>query len=426
VTQQNPSSVAPTRTARPEWMVALVAAVVGLSIQGDSLMYGILPLAAAGLGIPLGLVGLLLSANRLVRLISNTWASTLFERFGPRLPFIGSAVLGFLTALIYSAEWGIVVFVLARMAWGVAWSGLRQGGYQVVWVGGSGAAGRLMGLLWGIIRLGSAISVLIGGWVFDHYGYRSAVLVIAAITALAIPLAWAVRWPEAATHRSKPAKEKTPKEQTPVKARSLEGWRIALADPDQRWMLFIGLQKLLFDSILVATAALFLQQQLGSETPLATFGIGIGTAAGLVLALRWMSDLVVGPLLGELSDRVGQLQLAALLVIGVLVAVIGAVTLGGVASLICVALILITSTGVNVTLDAAANRLSLTTPRPHLFIGAYTTVSDAGSAVGPLLAYSLGAATGFGVLYVVAALVQAVAVTLFWRRSRERARLPKA
>ncbi len=420
MTQEIASPIAPVRAARvarPEWLVARVAAVVGLSIQGDSLLYGILPLAASGLGIPLGLVGLLLSANRLVRLISNTWASTLFERFGPRLPFIASAILGFLTALVYSASWGVVVFVLARMAWGIAWSGLRQGGYQAVWTGGPGVAGRLMGLLWGIIRLGSAISVVVGGWVFDQYGYRPAVLVIAGITALAIPLAWAVRWPEAATHRPNASSAKV-SEKVAEKARSLEGWRIALADPAQRWMLFIGLQKLLFDSILVSTAALFLKQQLGSETPLAAFGVGIGTAAGLVLALRWLSDLVVGPLLGALSDRVGQLPLAALLVMGVLLAVIGAVTLGGVASLLCVALILITSTGVNVTLDAAANRLSMTTRRPHLFIGAYTTVSDAGSAVGPLLAYSLGAATGFGILYVAAALIQAIAVTVFWWRSR--------
>lgn len=407
MTRQRISTPAAERTTRPEWLVVLVSTVVGLSIQGDSLMYGILPLAAEGLGIPLGLVGLLLSANRLVRLISNTWAGTLFERFGPRLPFIGSAVLGFLTALAYGAGWGVAIFVLARMAWGVAWSGLRQGGYQAVWTGGPGAAGRLMGLMWGIIRLGSAISVVIGGWLFDRYGYGAAVYAIAAITALAVPLAWAIPWPEAATHKSKPAAEK---------GRSLEGWRTALADPAQRWMLFIGLQKLLFDSILVSTAALFLAQQLGSEQPLAALGVGIGTAAGLVLALRWLSDLVVGPLLGALSDRVGQLRLAALLVLGVLAAVLGAVTLGGVASLFCVALILITSTGVNVTLDAAANRLSVTTPRPHLFIGAYTTVSDAGSAVGPLLAYSLGATTGFGLLYVAAALVQAVAVTLFWQR----------
>jgi len=306
--------------------VLLVSAVIGLSIQGDSLLYGILPLAAQGLGIPLGLVGLLLSANRLVRLISNTWASTLYERFGPRLPFMGSAILGFLTALAYGGSWGVVVFVLARMAWGVAWSGLRQGGYQSVWAGGPGVTGRLMGLLWGIIRLGSAISVLLGGWIFDQYGYRPAVLVIAAITALAIPLAWVVRWPEAATHRPKP----TAATGTAVeKSSPWEGWRVALADSTQRWVLFIGLQKPIFDSILVSTAALFLAQRMGSDQPLAAFGIGIGTTAGLVLALRWLSDLVVGPLLGALSDGMGQLWLATLLVLGILAAVVGAVALGG-------------------------------------------------------------------------------------------------
>ena len=86
--------------------------------------------------------------------------------------------------------------------------------------------------------------------------------------------------------------------------------------------------------------------------------------------------------------------------------------------MLCIALILVAGPGGHVTLDAAANRLSVTTPRPHLFIGAYTTLSDAGSAVGPLIAYSLGAATGFGSLYLIAALLQAGAVTLFWWRSR--------
>ena len=57
------------------WLVTVVGSCVGLAIMGDSLMYSILPLAAPGLGIPLPLVGVLLSANRLVRLLSNAWAS---------------------------------------------------------------------------------------------------------------------------------------------------------------------------------------------------------------------------------------------------------------------------------------------------------------------------------------------------------------
>src|SRR5690606_7209317 len=51
-----------------------VAAAVSLSLLGDALLYAVLPSQAARLGIPLALVGLLLSANRLIRLVTNSWA----------------------------------------------------------------------------------------------------------------------------------------------------------------------------------------------------------------------------------------------------------------------------------------------------------------------------------------------------------------
>ena len=68
--------------SRPTRLVLVSGLVIALCIVGDSYLYSILPLEAANLGIALPLVGVLLSANRLVRLISNTWASRLFERWG--------------------------------------------------------------------------------------------------------------------------------------------------------------------------------------------------------------------------------------------------------------------------------------------------------------------------------------------------------
>ena len=146
--------------------------------MGDSFLYGLLPLEAKNLGIALPLVGVLLSANRLVRLISNTWASAIFERLGPRTPFILAAVLSLITTALYGVGWGFVVFLLARLGWGIAWSALRQGGYQAVWTGSESARGRLTGLLWGLVRLGSAFSVLAGGYLRDRFGYRAAILFI--------------------------------------------------------------------------------------------------------------------------------------------------------------------------------------------------------------------------------------------------------
>ncbi len=136
---------------KPQRLVTVVGTAIGMCILGDSFLYGVLPLEAKALGISLPLVGVLLSANRLVRLASNTWASTIFERLGPRRPFVAAVVLSLITTATYGLGWGFVVFLLARLGWGIAWSGLRQGGFQAVWTGGESRKGQLMGLLYGLI-----------------------------------------------------------------------------------------------------------------------------------------------------------------------------------------------------------------------------------------------------------------------------------
>ncbi|MBM4461564.1 MAG: hypothetical protein FJ011_28045, partial [Chloroflexi bacterium] len=71
----------------PTRLVLTSGLVIALCIVGDSYLYSILPLEAPSLGIALPLVGVLLSANRLVRLLSNTAAGRVYERFGTRRPF---------------------------------------------------------------------------------------------------------------------------------------------------------------------------------------------------------------------------------------------------------------------------------------------------------------------------------------------------
>ncbi len=374
--------------------------------MGDSLLYGILPLAAGALAITPQQVGLLLSANRLVRLFSNTWISTLFARFGPRGPFLAATVLGTLATLIYGLNWGFVTFVLARLAWGIAWSSLRQGGYQAVWTGGTANTGRLMGLLWGIIRAGSAISVLIGGFLFDRYGYQSTVLVITMFTVIAIPIALTVRWPAQAEARSKAYSSSG--------EGFVAGWRAAMRDPMQWQMVLVGALKPFFDAVLVATASLFLAQHLQGDNPL---GLGVGMVAGAVLATRWLSDLAVGPLMGTVADRFGQIRVATILLSILIIALTASLVLDGLLAPLAFLLVLVLSTGVNVTLDAAANQVALRAPSPPHFIGVYATLSDGGSALGPLLALPLVAQLGFAPIYLPAGLLLLAAVLYFgWRQ----------
>ena len=382
-------------------LVVAVSGTVAFAIMGDSLLYGILPLAAEDLGLLPQQVGLLLSANRLIRLLSNTWLSTLFARFGPYRTFVVSAILGVLTTAVYGLGWGFLMLLMARMAWGISWSGLRQGSYQAIWAGAGSAAGRLMGLMWGVVRGGSAVSVLLGGFLFDRYGYQVTVWTIAAISTLAIPIALRLSWPAGAQigkSVSQPARN------------MLQGWQEALSDPLQRTVLLVGFFKLLLNAILIATASLFLAERFGDQAGGVLLGLEVGALAGIVLATRWFSDLFLGAVMGALSDRIGRLRLPVLLILLLCLGL--AVMLWTTASLSILALlgVLITSTGVNVILDAYANQLALGTAQPELFVGAYTTASDLGSALGPLLAFTLVTAVGFAPVYGVAALLVLITV----------------
>jgi MFS family permease len=396
----------------PDRLVIAVGATIGLCIVGDSFLYGILPLEAQHLGIALPLVGVLLSANRLVRLISNTWASAVFERLGPRTPFVFATVLSLATTAMYGVGWGFVVFLLARLGWGVAWSALRQGGYQAVWTGSESRRGRLMGLLWGLIRLGSALSVVAGGYLHDRYGYWAGILMVTGVTVLAIPVALAIRWPRDAEAILR---------QPPLngKSSSLAGWRAALATGRGRPLLFAGFMDRVFEGVVISTTSLFLAGRFGTNELLSS--LGIWHPGSLLLALRWMSDIVFGPTLGALSDKVGRLRALVTIAFVILMAVVGVVNLSGLLLLLCLAMMFVGSVGLTTTLSASANTAALQSERPHIFVGIFTTASDAGSALGPLLAYSLGVVLNLNALYILTSTILLIAILLYWR-STARAR----
>lgn len=385
-------------------MVLIVGGTIGLAIVGDSFLYGTLPLEAKNLGLALPLVGILLSINRIIRLLSNTWASSVFEKLGPRRPFVFATILALFTTAAYGAGWGFIVFLLARMGWGIAWSALRQGGYQAVWTGGDKAKGRLMGMLWGVIRLGSAFSVLFGGYLRDRFGYRTGVAGIAALTALAVPVAWSIRWP------AEP--RQAPRAQGSIR----EGWREALKTPPGRRLLLAGFVHSAFEGALISTTSLFLADRLGGDVLFPSLGARIGTLAGSLLALRWISDMLFGPAIGAISDRIGQTSTLVVLAAVLLVTMLGVVGLNGMPLILCLCVLFISSAGLMITLAPLASGVALRAERPHLYVGVYATAHDAGGAIGPLLAYFATGVIGLSGQYLLAAVVLILAI-LWYRKA---------
>lgn len=126
-TNMDSSPTLPSDAQRRPPSPMLVAAAVSVSLLGDALLYAVLPSQASRLGIPLALVGVLLSANRIIRLVTNSWAGAVYSRRGREGPFFAAMVGATVTTLSYALPWGFWPFLAARTIWGTCWSFLRMG-----------------------------------------------------------------------------------------------------------------------------------------------------------------------------------------------------------------------------------------------------------------------------------------------------------
>ena len=68
--------------ASPWWPIIASSGVLSLALLGDSLIYAVLPIHAESFGVSIVWVGVLLSANRFVRVFVYGWAAQFTERFG--------------------------------------------------------------------------------------------------------------------------------------------------------------------------------------------------------------------------------------------------------------------------------------------------------------------------------------------------------
>ena len=111
-------------------------------------------------------------------------------------------------------------------------------------------------------------------------------------------------------------------------------------------MLAAGFMDRVFEGVVISTTSLFLASRLGTNELLAGLGIRVGTIAGLLLALRWLSDLIFGPAIGALSDKVGRLRMLVLIVCAMLMAVVGVVSLTGLPLVLCLAMMFVGQRGI--------------------------------------------------------------------------------
>lgn len=104
---------------------AHAALALSFALLGDAFLYPFLPLNFAEAGVPLSAVGIILSANRFVRILMNSFIVRLFGVYGLRSLTIAAVVIAVLSTAGYSIAVGVYAWLFFRICWGLAFSVLR-------------------------------------------------------------------------------------------------------------------------------------------------------------------------------------------------------------------------------------------------------------------------------------------------------------
>ncbi len=394
-----------------------LGAAMALSLTGDSTLYAVLANQIETVGITLGVVGVLLGANRMIRIPGNLLAGALNDRHPVpgrrRRLFLLGLVLGILSTLSYSLVRGFWPLLAGRLLWGIAWSLINVGGYTMILDASTSAdRGRMTGMYQMAFMFGLTISPLLGGALTDALGFRRAMYGCAAVSAVGLVGAF-LALPETGSPNTKPQ----PSLRSSLHRQQLAGLFTAWQRVDRRILLASSLYMLtLFvnSGVLMSTVSLYLKQRGGTEVTLGALTIGVASLAGAMLAMRAVLGMLAGPLAGLLSDRLHSrwpvvrgacLLGAAGFLLLALVTHFWAVP-GGVAVVAFGAAALATALAALVGDLAAGNRQGLT-------MGGMATAGDIGSAAGPPLAYALAVSFDLRWVYLMcaAALVLGFAAT---------------
>lgn len=396
----------------PSSVLLPLSLATGLSLLGDTTLYTVLPTHTVEAGITLGMVGILLSANRWIRLPLNGPAGFFLEKL-PRKPvFVLAMFLGAISTGLYALDNGFALLLAARLLWGISWVGIWVGGNTIVLdITREHDRGKWLGLYQIAFYAGAGGGAALGGLLTDLLGYHGAMAINAGLTLLGALIALAL--PETG-HSSRQINRPEIMPQTTSVTRHKGEFGTAVG--------LLAVNRLVMEGFLLATLALFIQDTFAGSGALNGYRVGTSTITGIGFGLTTLVGAASAPLSGALSDRASSRWLTASLFL--LPGAFGFILLqsgspGGVfAGLI----------GASIASGSSANLSTaligdLGAPGQHgRRLGGLFTIGDLASAAGPPLAFWLQPRIGLGGVYWLAAACFGLmaGLSLFWSRFHRR------
>ena len=381
------SQLAPYRILLP------VGLGTALSLIGDVSLYTVLPTHATQAGVLLASVGILLSANRFIRLGTNGVAGWLCDRWPLRRVFLLALFLGALSTAVYAFTRGFWPLLVGRLLWGIAWSGIWIAGNGIVLdAAGITTRGRWVGYYHVSFFLGASVGALLGGALTDWIGYHQAMAVAAGLALLGALIAWLFLPLEIGDWRLETANRRWDIGQSPISnlptVEPAAMTRANVAEMASATAL-LGVSRLVVAGFMVSTLGLFLLERLGESVVVSGQTLGVATLTGLGLGLSTLLSMLAAAFLGNLSDRAdSRWRVAAAGLIPGIVG-FGLMAWGTPVAILSGLLLTAVTSGSNQGLATALiGDLSRDTTRGR-WLGVLYTVGDLGSAIGPPLAYAL-------------------------------------
>ena len=358
--------------------VLLIGSATALSLFGDQALYTILPTCADKLGLIPFQVGVILSINRWVRLLTNHLAERLVRRFSPTRLLLIALTLGALLTLVYSTRPMFVVLLVARMLWGLCWSFIRQVGIMTsVDCSSEQTKGRIMGLYNGIARTGSFVGMVVGGALYDLFrltlglgfkvGFSLTFAIFGVMSFLGLRLGAVARRglrSHESVFRNPPAESKSDH----VFGLLVCAFVIGCVGP----------------GVIVSTLGFILKWHLGEDLAVLGVPLGVATLTGLLISSRYAINALGAPTLGALLDRTGHhIGTVVCFCIATLILLAATFTSSVVVLACLIPAFFVCATSINVALMAEAGRSG------SRAFARYASASDLGCAVGPILVWTI-------------------------------------
>ena len=251
------------------------SSIMSLALLGDALLYAVLPVYAEDFGLTLPWVGVMLSANRFVRVFAYGLLARLTQVAGMRRMCILAAITATASTALYGFGQGPAAILFARVLWGLTYAVLVLAtlSYAVAY---RHQVGTRVGIGQAIQRVGPITALFGGAWMVGVFGPNTTFAVLAMPTAASLLIALTLPKVQGDTaKRNKPP---------------------SLARPKPIDLIYF-LQGGGVDGVFAVSITLILARESALSEAV------MGGAA--LLALRHFGEAIAAPLFGWIADRFG-------------------------------------------------------------------------------------------------------------------------